>query len=114
MSALRESFTAVLALGETWEGRAETEPYECAWASEGIFFLRALAVEGDPGGASAAVEISPDGVHWVAEGTTVALPHTVECTTFAKIAHFGGFVRLVAELPPGVACQLVVSLALKG
>ena len=110
---LRESHTAILSLGEDWRHVFETEPYEAAWASEAIFFLRALRVQGEVNGARAAVQISPDGVHWVDEGTTLALPARVGELTFCRVCHFGTYLRLRAELPLGTACQLVAALSLK-
>ena len=67
---LRESQTAVVARNETWSGAVATEPYEAGWASEAVIFVRALEdAEGAPG--EARVEISPDGMRWVAEGTSL-------------------------------------------
>lgn len=110
---LRESYTAVVARGEHWRGAAATEPYEAAWASEAIFFLRALAVEGDLAGTHARVQISADGIHWADEGASLALPAAPDEVTFCRISHFGGYLRLATTLPPGAHCQVVASLNLK-
>ena len=110
---LRESHTAILSLGEDWKGKVATEPYETAWASEAIFFLRALRVQGEVNGVRAAVQISPDGLHWADEGTTLALPARVGEMTFCRVRHFGTYLRLRAELPSGAVCQLVATLSLK-
>ncbi len=110
---LRESHTAILSLGEDWNGKVATEPYEAAWASEALFFLRSLGVEGAVNGARAAVQISPDGVHWVDEGTTLALPGQAGELTFCRVLHFGTYLRLRAELPAGAVCRLVATLSLK-
>ena len=110
---LRESYTAVVARGEHWQGNSTTEPYETAWASEVIFFLRALAVEGDLSGVRARVQISADGMHWTDEGTEVSLPARQGQVTFCRIRHFGGYLRLAADLLPGTRCQVIVSLNLK-
>ena len=40
--ALRRSYTAVVERNALWQGDFATEPYEAAWASEAIFFVRAL------------------------------------------------------------------------
>lgn len=113
MPALRESTTSVIARGETWAGAFATEPYEAAWAAEAVVFLRLLRSEGPVAGATAAVQISPDGMHWVDEGTRVALPDDVGPVTFAKLAHFGNWLRLAGRLPPGATCQVVATLTLK-
>ena len=110
---LRESYTAVLARGEHWRGTATTEPYEAAWASEGIFFLRALSVEGELSGIRARVQVSADGIHWAEEGTELALPTRSGEVTFCRVAHFGGYLRLAADLPFGTCCRVVASLNLK-
>jgi hypothetical protein len=108
---LRRSYTATLARGERWTGAVQTEPYECAWATEAIFFVRALAAKGPL--AEARVQISPDGIHWVDEGTSMKLPKTKGAVAFARVRHFGGYLRLAAELPRGASLTVVVALALK-
>lgn len=108
----RTSFTATVARNETWEGRAETEPYECAWAGEAVFFVRALAASGPKGG-KVAVQISPDGIHWVDEGTKFAAPAKTGEMTFARVRHFGGYLRLSASLPKKARCKVIVALVLK-
>ena len=110
---LRESYTAVVARDEHWQGDAATEPYETAWAGEAIFFLRALAVEGDLAGVEARVQISADGIHWAEEGTLVPLPGATGTVTFCRVRHFGGWLRLAAELPAGCSARMLVSLSLK-
>lgn len=110
---MRQSHTAVLARNETWEGPFATEPYEAAWASEAIFFLRALEPASLPGGAVARVQISPDGIHWCDEGTEIPLPSSSEEPTFAQVERFGGWLRLVGEVPPGGSVKIVAYLALK-
>lgn len=110
---IRRSFTATVARNEIWTGQATTEPYEAAWASEAIFFIRALDASGPLTGAIARVQISPDGIHWCDEGTTFALPTAAGQVTYARVRHFGGYLRLVAVLPPQVTCKVIVAVALK-
>jgi len=110
---IRRSFTATVARNEAWTGKTATEPYECGWASEAIFFVRALATAGDLRGATARIEISPDGIRWCEEGTAFGMPLQAEETTFGKVSHFGGYLRIVAEIPPGASVTVVVALALK-
>lgn len=71
---IRRSFTAVIARNEPWTGEVATEPYECAWAGDAIFFVRALDARGTLRAAKARVQISPDGIHWVDEGTAFPMP----------------------------------------
>ena len=108
---MRQSFTAVVERNVTWTGEFAVEPYEAAWAGEAIFFVRTLAGEGD-GPAAARVQISPDGIHWCDEGTTVDLP-AADGLAFGKVHHFGGWLRLVGKLPDGLSRTVIVYLVLK-
>jgi hypothetical protein len=59
------------------------------------------------------VEISPDGLHWVPEGTEIPLPRKKNGVTFARIAHFGTWLRLAAKLPEASSNTVLVTLHLK-
>ncbi len=111
---LAPSTLAVVARNVRWQGSVATEPYECGWAREAVFFLRALDDSADAPMVRAHVEISPDGVAWVAEGTSVMLPIHRDETTFCRVEKFGGWLRLAAELPAGTAMTVLVALHLKG
>ena len=80
--------------------------------SEAIYFIRTLEAERVPGEATARVQISPDGMHWCDESTVIPLP-AVPGMTFARVRHFGGWLRLLGELPPGAAIKVIVYLVLK-
>jgi len=109
---LRESQAAVVARNEEWRGASATEPYEAGWASEAIVFVRALKdAVGAPG--RARVELSPDGMHWVAEGTEFPLPVRAGEVTFARVSHFGTWLRIAADLPEGTALTVLVTWHLK-
>jgi hypothetical protein len=108
---LRRSFTATVARNELWEGEAATEPYEASWATEAIFFVRALEASGHAG--RGRVQISPDGIHWCDEGTSFALPARAGEVTFGRVSHFGGYLRLAAEFSPRSTCKVIVALSLK-
>jgi len=110
---VHRSHTAVVARGEHWRGEAASEPYEAAWAREAIFFLRLLKLDGDIDGVSGRVQISADGIHWADDGTTVEFPTEIDTVAFCRVAHFGGFLRLVATIPEATSCQVVLSLVLK-
>ena len=43
---LRESLTTLVERNQVWQGRFESEPCEAAWATEAIYFVRALASGG--------------------------------------------------------------------
>jgi hypothetical protein len=109
---LRESQTAVVARNETWQGPVATEPYEAGWALEAVIFVRALEdATGTPG--TARVEFSPDGMRWLAEGTSFPLPAKQDETTVARVRHFGNWLRVAADLAPGVSLKVIVTLQLK-
>jgi len=110
---IRQSYTAVVERNVLWVGGFETEPYESAWAHEAIFFIRALDASGMPDDVQARVQISPDGMRWCDEGTLVPLPTKSEAMTFGCISHFGGWLRLTGELPPGAQLKVIVYLTLK-
>ncbi len=109
---LPESHSAIVARNEPWSGSVATEPYEVGWAHEAIIFVRALAVSG-AGAAEARVQISPDGMHWADEGTRFALPSNTAEVTYARVRHFGLWLRIAADLPDGLALKVLVSIALK-
>lgn len=114
--SLRQSYTAAVERNQEWRGQFATEPYEAAWASEAIFFVRALDSQGlsaDGDGGQARVQISPDGIHWVDEGAVMQLPTAPDQLAFCKTKHFGGWLRLQGELPPAAKLTVLVYLSLK-
>ncbi len=109
---LPHNVTAVVARNETWTGAAATEPYEAGWAREAVVFVRALK---PPKGASpeARIEISADGIRWVADGTRFPMPDREDAVTFARVAHFGNWLRVATDLPDGGEATVLVTLHLK-
>lgn len=110
--ALRRSYTAVVERNVLWQGDFASEPYEAAWASEAIFFVRALADAIGTGG-KARVQLSADGIRWVDEGTTLDLPRSKDEVTYCRVSHFGGWLRITGTLAPNNQMTVLVSLALK-
>ena len=117
--AVRRSYTAIVERNVLWEGEFATEPYEAAWASEAIFFVRALDAmavttgDGDLEMGTAMVQLSADGIHWVDEGTEFALPAEKDAVTFCRVSHFGGWLRITGEVRSPAELRVLVSLALK-
>ena len=117
--ALRRSYTAVVERNRVWQGDFATEPYEAAWASEAIFFVRALDVTpttlpyGTVVSGAAAVQISADGIHWVNEGTRFDLPIQKNAVACCRVKHFGGWLRLAGRMFEETSITVLVSLALK-
>lgn len=113
---MQESHTAVIERNVTWQGPFATEPYEAAWASEALFFVRVLAKENPPDILAAHVQISPDGMHWCNEGEMLQIP-TMDYDGdlgFCRVTHFGGWLRLGGEVPAGASVTVIVYLVLKG
>lgn len=108
-----ESTTAVVARNDVWQDIATSEPYETAWADEAVIFLRNLESVGTPEEARAWIQISADGMRWVDEGSSMAVPAEGQ-VTFCRIRHFGGFVRVKTVLPHGSSFKALLSIALKG
>lgn len=108
-----ESYTAAVARNDEWSGAWATEPYETAWANEAIFFVRVLKAAGEARSVHARVQISPDGMHWIDEGSTLEIP-VREGLSFVRVKHFGGWLRLAGLTPEGSRLRVMAYLALKG
>jgi hypothetical protein len=76
--------------------------------------LTVPAREGDTGAAVFRVQISPDGMRWVDEGTTIPVPDGPEQVTFVRVAQFADWLRVAIDLPKGAKIQPLVTLHLKG
>jgi len=63
---IRLSFTTVLERNVTLTDMPVTDPYGVAWARKARVFVRALDLAGQ---LEASVEIFPDGLFWMPEGT---------------------------------------------
>lgn len=111
--SLSKSYTTVIERNETWQGSFKTEPQEAAWASEAIFFVRALNIDETDINISARVQISPDGLFWCDEGTHFDLPAQEDQLVFCKVQHFGGWLRIVGEVPEKHQLTVIVYLTLK-
>jgi hypothetical protein len=109
---LPENITVVVGRNEHWSGRAATEPFEAGWAREAVIFVRALK---QPKGEQpiARVEISPDGMHWVAEGTETPIPTLKGEIAALRVRHFGNWLRVVADFSPDAECTVLVTVHLK-
>ena len=108
---VRQSYTAIVERNQEFAGTFTTEPYECGWAGEAIFYVRKLDTQGEVSGTPVQVQISPDGMRWCDEGTTLTL--TDREVDFCKVKHFGNWLRLQGDLPQGVLLKVIVALCLK-
>ena len=108
---LRESYTAIVERSEELRGNFATEPYECGWAGEAIFFVRILERAGDLEGITLQVQISADGIRWCDEGTSLTLSEAE--VDFCKVGHFGNWLRVAGALPEGASMRAIIALSLK-
>src|SRR3712207_2717863 len=113
MAVMRESASVIVARNETWSGHGASEPYEAGWAQEAIVFIRALKPPSLKGTPEARVEVSPGGMRWLPEGTRCPLPSAADEPTFARVRHFGSWLRVAADLEPGDEITVLVTLQLK-
>lgn len=88
---INKIYNAVVERNVTWTGDFATEPYECGWAREAIFFVRSLK-----GGSTAQckVQVSADGMHWCDEGSVFDLPRKDHESTWCRVKHFGNWLRI--------------------
>ena len=107
---MRHCITVPLERHKDLTGCFETEPYECGWAAEAIFFLRVQELAGENATLTAAVQVSADGIHWVDEGTVFS-PVAAVGDSFARVTHFGGWLRLAGRLE-GVEARMNVMIHL--
>ena len=108
---LRESYTAVVERSDELRGDFATEPYECGWAGEAIFFVRTLERAGNLEDVTLHVQISADGIRWCDEGTSVTLGGAE--VVYCKVSHFGNWLRLAGRLPDGASMRAIIALSLK-
>ena len=108
---LKRSHTAVLEKNETYAADFDTEPYEAGWAGEALFFVRVLKLEGS-GPLTGSVQISPDGLHWCDEGSTIG-PINEPGLYAVAVNNFGGWLRLSCRIDNGSQFKLMGTLALK-
>jgi hypothetical protein len=109
---LPENITAIVARNETWSGRAVSEPYEAGWATEAVIFVRALKTPIGPQ-PKVRVEISPDGMRWVSEGSEAAMPKVRDGVVALRIKHFGNWLRVTSDFRRGAKSTVLVTIHLK-
>lgn len=108
---MRAFYTANLLTSFEATDSFTTEPYEAAWASEAIYFVRLEASSAADPTVQCRLQISPDGVSWLDEGTTLTVGELGD--HFVRATHFGGWLRLFINVPSGQTRRLSVHLALK-
>jgi hypothetical protein len=110
---MRDFHTSVVELRQPFQDTVASEPYECGWAQEAIFFITVEDVDADFDQLGLRVQISADGIRWTDEGTTASI--SGPGLTPVRIRHFGGWLRISGELSGGARrAVLSVRLVLKG
>jgi hypothetical protein len=110
---MRTSFTAVLEQSTTHTESFCTEPYEAGWASEARWFIRTLELSGESVSLQVEPEISPDGLHWCAEGTP-PLDIAQEGMQSFPLRDFGSWLRLNVRVSgPEAKAKVLIYLVLK-
>jgi hypothetical protein len=109
---VRQSYTAVVERNKVWTGTFATEPYEAAWATEAVIFIRTLEPAEAATDLTAQVQISPDGMHWCNEGASCAIS-SQPGVTFCRVTNFGGWLRLAGDIPADGQVKVIVYIALK-
>ncbi len=110
---IRESAYIVVERNTIWEGEAASEPYEVGWAKEAILYFQVLDGKAAATTTQLRVQLSPDGVRWCDEGTVIDLPTVPGQVAFARVSHFGGWLRLAASIADGVRLPVLISAHLK-
>ena len=110
---MRQFYTAHLEIKKDFTTDFQTEPYECGWASEVIFFVRVEDVSGRNPRLKVKAQISADGITWADEGTEFP-PLSEHGLHFIRLNHFGGWLRLACMISGEDArFRLLVNVALK-
>ena len=90
---MKQFYTVVLERMASFIKDFNTEPYECGWASEAIFFIRIHEMDGAKVTLKSIVQISVDGIEWIDEGSYFPTLNK-HGDYFIKVNHFGGWLRL--------------------
>jgi hypothetical protein len=110
---MRQFITTVVEQRKDFTDIVDTHPTEAAWAAEAIFFMTVEKVSGKEVELKVKVQISPDGVNWLDEGTAID-PVTEKGQYFMKVNHFGGWLRLLGKIKGEDAIfNLTIHLVLK-
>jgi hypothetical protein len=109
--SVRQNVTVIVERDRPARGEFATEPYECGWAAEAVFFIRKLHAGDQLVGQQLRVQISPDGIRWCDEGTRLTL--TEAEVDFVRATHFGNWLRLAGGLPVEADSRVLVALSLK-
>lgn len=103
--------TTVLARRVRISDSCTTHPYEAGWAHEGVIFVQ---TEGEHPPLTVHLEVSPDGIHWIARPGEVALA-AGDALAELPVTNFGNWLRLRIEGAKADApARVLVHAAMKG
>ena len=109
---LHQSYLAAVERNVVCSPGFASEPYEAAWASEALFYVRALDGGARDGDMSFVVEISPDGMRWVKHGSSGVLGAGEDMVAIGA-THFGSWLRLRRTDSSAATPKVIVYLDLK-
>lgn len=111
---MKEFYTSVVELRQPIKNSFLTEPYECGWANEALFFLTIHPEQANFTQIVVRPKISPDGIHWLdapGENAVVDKPGMIAIAQ----SHFGGWLCLELSLSgEAQTAMITLHLALKG
>ncbi|OON35666.1 hypothetical protein BTJ39_22135 [Izhakiella australiensis] len=111
---MKEFYTSVIEMRQPIDGIFSSEPYECGWADEALFFLTVHSEQADFTRILVRPKISPDGIHWLDAPGDVVSVQGPGLTAIAQ-SHFGGWLRLELTLEGAAQTAMItLHLALKG
>ncbi|MEO7235110.1 MAG: DUF6385 domain-containing protein [Lapillicoccus sp.] len=108
---MQTTYTSVLARRVRIDGDFATLPYEAGWANEAVFFIQ---TEGEHPELEIAVEISPDGIHWLRRGRPVAIG-VEDAIAEIPVTTFGNWLRVTVHGSTSeTASRVLIHVNLKG
>ncbi len=110
---MKQFYTVVLDRLTTFSGKFATEPYETGWADEAIIFIRVHEIDANAT-INGTAQISVDGIVWVDNDGDAFSGINKPGDYYLKVKHFGGWLRLQAEITQGASCKATISIVLKG
>ncbi|MGL9774321.1 MAG: hypothetical protein ACR5LG_11505 [Sodalis sp. (in: enterobacteria)] len=111
---MKEFYSSVIELRQPISQQFSSNPYECGWASEALFFLTVHPKIADFDHLVVRPKIFLDGVHWTEAPGDATLISEPELTAIA-LTQFGGWLRLELTLEEAAQKAMVtLHLALKG
>lgn len=111
---LNQSYTAVVERVHPLKEEFATEPYEAGWAREAVIFIKVREELDEEIEVHARVQISPDGIEWVDEGTVFSAIRE-KGLYFVKVTNFGNWLRVSGHVSKSeVQVKALVYITLKG